>query len=108
MRKDLAREKTLLTITPVKLRAAKVDLGFFMLARHRGYLLVEVDMLQSYVVRSGHNFKVITAKRTPTGFVDPIVTDKFGTLEEANRKADLCNYVFTEGQKYCQKRQVLQ
>ena len=54
-------------------------------------------MLQSYVEKHGKSYVVKTAKVMDFGFIDPKITDRFNTLEEANKKADLCNYIFKKG-----------
>lgn len=59
----------------------------------------EENMLQSWVDRSRGRFVVKTGKVTPYGFTDVKKTDTFNSLEEANAKAKLCNYIFDKCKK---------
>jgi len=51
-------------------------------------------MQRSYVEKHRHVFVVKTAKITPWGFTNIRKTGQFDTLEEANAKAKLCNYIW--------------
>lgn len=51
-------------------------------------------MLQSWVIKSRRSFKVMTGKVNDFGFTNIRKTDKFSDLKAANKKADLCNYIW--------------
>ena len=51
-------------------------------------------MLQAWVDKNGRSFIVRTGKVTPYGFMNVRQLDKFGTLPEAKKKAELANYIF--------------
>ena len=54
----------------------------------------EGPMKRSWVERSNGKFNVMTGDITHLGFTNVKRTDRFETLESANAKADLCNYVW--------------
>lgn len=53
-------------------------------------------MLKSFVVKGNKYFTVKTGKVNDFGFTNIKTTDRFNTLAEANKKADLCNYIFSK------------
>lgn len=52
------------------------------------------SMKQSWVERSQGSYVVKTGDRTPFGFVNVKKMDRFSTLPEANKKAEVANYIW--------------
>ena len=77
----------------------------FRLSGRSGSFTSEGNMaLQSWVEKCGKKFIVKIGKPMGFGFVNTRITDRFSTLEEANKKADLSNYIAKKLNTYCQKR----
>lgn len=60
----------------------------------------EENMKQSWVERSQGSYVVKTGTVTPFGFVEVRKTDRFGSLDQANKKADLCNHVWKKCKEF--------
>jgi hypothetical protein len=57
-------------------------------------------MLKSFVTFRDRQFLVKTAKVTPTGFVKIRTTDKYSTLEQADKRSDDLNYLWGKLEDY--------
>jgi hypothetical protein len=56
--------------------------------------LGEGNMYQAFVETHSGRFSVKSAKVTPQGFVNTKKIDTFSTLAEAEKKAEVANYIF--------------
>lgn len=62
-------------------------------------------MRQAFVEKSPNsiNFLVKTGKVTPNGFTNIKIQDRYASLKEAQKKAEISNYIFGKITEYCQK-----
>ena len=60
-------------------------------------------MKQAFVENRGGRFIVKTGIPTPKGFIKVKKLDSFGNLPQANKKAELANYISKKISDYCQK-----
>ncbi len=63
-------------------------------SRERTALTGEGNMYQAFVETHSGRFSVKSAKVTPQGFVNTKKIDTFPTLAEAEKKAEVANYIF--------------
>ena len=77
--------------------------GFLTVSGSLGLFYGGESMLKSWVETSRGNFVVKTGTVTPQGFVNIQRTDRFPDLKQANKKSELCNYIFKKAREACRE-----